>query len=104
MYQKLRKIFVDVPFVKSVDIRDKIFIITGCSVNSIGFETAKTLASWGGTIIITTRKNIDDTVNMLHDQIKDGHIDGHILDLTDSKSVIDFSNWYIEKYDRLDVW
>lgn len=96
------------PVATQTDLRGKHIIVTGASPGSIGFEAALTLASWGATVIITTRSNPEATANQLRARLKhqgtSGKIDAHVLDLTQPQSVIEFTGWYEQHYgDRLDV-
>jgi NAD(P)-dependent dehydrogenase (short-subunit alcohol dehydrogenase family) len=73
----------------------KTVIVTGASVGSIGFDTARILASWGARVVITTRSHTDKVVKML--RIVSGsqpQIDGHPLDLTSADSVAAFAEWF----------
>jgi retinol dehydrogenase-12 len=105
--QLLRKPFVSTPFAEPVDLTGRQFIVTGCSQGSLGYETARQLASWGAIVIISTRSNVSVVANALNatlaSETTKGQIDGHNLDLSDAASVEQFSLWYREHYgERLD--
>ncbi len=105
--QILRKPFTSSPFAKTVDLSGKKMIVTGSSSGSLGYETAKQLACWGATVIVTTRNNSDDVVTALKNDLEKHNIqiklDGHNLDLSDSASVNQFTQWYERLHgDRLD--
>ncbi len=93
-----RTLFGSAPIAPVTDLTGKTAIITGASPGSIGFETAKTLAAWGGNVIITTRSNPDATVRALVAALslegKSANITGHTLDLTDAQSVNSFAEWF----------
>jgi len=93
-----RRLFGAHPMVQPVNLRGRTMIVTGASPGSIGFETARTLASWGATVIITTRSQPQTTADVLrrhlHQQGKSADIDAHALDLADANSVFAFAHWY----------
>jgi retinol dehydrogenase-12 len=104
----LRKPFLSMPVAARVDLSDKHVIVTGCSRGSLGFATAKQLASWGATVIVTTRRGTKDVVAALNDELAQnnlpGKVDGHVLDLSRATSVNEFSQWYERFYgSRLDA-
>jgi len=88
-------------------MKGKIAIVTGAGARSLGYATAKTLAEWGCTVIVSTRKNTEDSVRQLQAELPEsavGSVDGHPLELSSRASVEQFSNWYLEKYgNRLDA-
>ncbi len=105
--QLLRKPFVSTVFSKPVDLSGKHMIVTGSGLGSLGYETAKRLASWGATVIVTTRWNADEVVAALRGELaKDSiqvKVDGHNMDLSDAASVNQFTQWYDSLYGgRLD--
>ena len=55
----IRKRFVSATYAEAVDLTGKMIIVTGATPGSLGFETARTLASWGASVVITTRSNPD---------------------------------------------
>lgn len=96
------------PVAPAVDLSRKKIIVTGASPGSIGFETALTLASWGASVIITTRAQPDAAASQLRARLKqsgkNGDIDAHALDLTSANSVETFVRWYQQQHgQRLDV-
>lgn len=107
----IRKPFVQTPFAEPVDLRGKKAIVTGASPGSLGFETARTLALWGASIIISTRSNPQSTVQALLAELRDcqpqaeqASISGHSLDLSQSRSVNDFVTWYQREHgEQLDI-
>jgi retinol dehydrogenase-12 len=106
--ESLRKPFVSTSVAERVDLSGKQMIVTGCSMGSLGYATAQQLASWGATVIVTTRRGTDDVVTTLNAELAQsnqaGKIDGHPLDLSDADSVSQFTQWYDRFYGaRLDV-
>lgn len=103
VYGLLRHLFVSAPFAGQVDLRGKNIIVTGASPGSIGFATARTLATWGAQVIITTRKDTEATVVAVR-AASGGEVQGHVMDLTDAASVKNFAEWYVKTQgERLDV-
>lgn len=98
----VRSLFVKVVFAPKADLTGKYAIVTGASPGSLGFETAKTLARWGATVVITTRSNTSSVVIRLKHELaienNTAQIDGHELDLCDADSVDDFADWYRDQY------
>ncbi|HEY6130461.1 MAG TPA: SDR family NAD(P)-dependent oxidoreductase, partial [Halioglobus sp.] len=91
-----------------VDLSGRRMLVTGCSVGSLGFATAQQLARWGATVIVTTRRGTNDLVTALNATLEQGNypgkIDGHQLDLSDTPSINQFTQWYDRFYGgRLDV-
>jgi 3-oxoacyl-ACP reductase-like protein len=78
-----RRLFTAFPMAKPISLQGKIAIVTGASPGSIGYETAKTLASWGCTVIVTTRSNTQSCVHTMVAELKNKHlphaISGHSL-------------------------
>ncbi len=106
--QLIRKLFVSAPYAGRVDLSGKHVIVTGAAPGSIGFETARILASWGASVVITTRSNPQAVVNTLNALLPDADrraaIDSHPLDLSQAGSVARFADWYTAKHgQRLDV-
>lgn len=103
-----RTLFGTAPKAKPINLKGKHAIVTGASPGSIGFETAKTLASWGARVTITTRNKPEVTVQALIDSLKHHSasvdITGHTLDLTLTDSVEAFAAWYqTDISNRLDI-
>ena len=104
----IRQWVVSNPYAKPVDLTGKKMIITGASPGSLGFETAKTLALWGASVIITTRSHSEtvakDLIHALSEKGNPTNIDSHPLDLSQSNSVIQFVDWYLKTHgEQLDV-
>lgn len=85
-----------------VNLVGKNIIVTGVSPGSVGFATAKALAQWGATVIITTRRKPEEAVRALKSSLSGvedcGKIVGRCLDLTQADSVTEFSDWYREEF------
>ncbi len=84
-------------------------IVTGASPNSIGYETAKILANWGATVVVTSTHDIELMESSLRKDLRiigadENKITAHPLDLCDVDSVNDFVMWYQKNYNgRLHV-
>lgn len=103
-----RKLFQKAPMAYPHNMASKHIIITGATPGSIGFETAKTLATWGARITITCRNNTHNTVTKLKETLKPTgkqlYIQGHDLDITQPQSVNTFADWYQhQQSDSLDI-
>jgi retinol dehydrogenase-12 len=104
----IRKRFVSATYAEAVDLTGKMIIVTGATPGSLGFETARTLASWGASVVITTRSNPDAAADALRARLQYSdarqRIDAHALDLSYSDSVASFARWFAGAHgDRLDV-
>jgi NAD(P)-dependent dehydrogenase (short-subunit alcohol dehydrogenase family) len=104
----VRRRFVTAAYADSVDLAGKKIIVTGATPGSLGFETARTLASWGASVVVTTRANPDAAVEALQARLQYAdarrRVDAHSLDLSYSDSVAGFTRWFAETHgDRLDV-
>ncbi len=105
-YQRLRQRFVRAPFAAPADLGGKHVIVTGASPNSIGYATARILASWGATVVVTTRSDAESTAQAIRAELPAGSdaIVGHDLDLCQTASVDRFVAWYRQTQgERLDV-
>lgn len=86
------------------DLTGKVFLVTGAN-SGIGYEATKVFASKGALVIMACRnleKAGEAKNKILHEHPK-ASLDIIQLDLTSFKSIKNFSNMVIEKYDRLDV-
>jgi retinol dehydrogenase-12 len=104
----LRRRFVSVAYAEPVDLAGKKIIVTGASAGSLGFETARTLAQWGASVVVTTRSNAGATAEAIQAQLQEvdarQRVDAHALDLSQRDSVVSFVRWFVEAHgDRLDV-
>ncbi len=104
----LRALFTPYPMAPRQDMRGKNIIVTGASVGSIGYETAKTLAAWGANVVVTSRSKVDSMVESLHNDLQNegrpAQITGHTLDTTDPISVQSFVSWYHQTFNgKLDI-
>ncbi len=91
------------PLAERVDMSGRTVIVTGASPNSIGYETAKILASWGAHVIATSLHDEEMTETFLKNDLRkigaDGNITVRTLDLCDAKSTCNFATWFLREYD-----
>ncbi len=94
----IRHALISAPYAERTDLRGKTAIVTGTAPNSIGYETARTLARWGAKVIVTTRSNPEIIANRIREELaREGctaSIDSHALDLSLANSVATFAMWY----------
>ncbi len=94
---------------EEVDMSSRNVIVTGASPNSIGYETAKILASWGATVVVTSTHDIELMESSLRKDLRiigadENKIAAYALDLCEVDSVNEFVTWYRKNYnDRLHV-
>ena len=97
------------PTAEEVDMSGRKVIVTGASPHSIGYETARILAGWGATVVVTNTRNTELMESSLRRDLRIGGADekriaARTLDLCDVGSVNDFTRWYRKNYDdRLHV-
>ena len=106
--RRIRGLFAAAPYAEPVDLRGRKIIVTGASPGSIGFETARTLAAWGASVVITTRSDPQAALTALRTRLQNGSvatdINAHPLDLCSADSVKRFAAWYAVTHGgRLDV-
>jgi len=107
-YGFMRGRLVKTTYAVPVDVTGKTIIVTGATSGSLGFETARTLASWGASVVVTTRSNPDAAAEALRARLQYAdarrRVDAHTLDLAYSDSVASFARWFAGAHgDRLDV-
>ena len=94
---------------EEVDMSSRNVIVTGAAPHSIGYETAKILASWGATVVVTSAHDIELMESSLRRDLRiigadENKITAHTLDLCDVDSVNNFTMWYRKNYnDQLHV-
>lgn len=87
------------PMAEKVDMSGRNVIVTGASPGSLGYETARILASWGASVVATSRRHAAATGKSLRDDLRDAGIDENsitvrTLDLCDVDSVNNFATWH----------
>jgi NAD(P)-dependent dehydrogenase (short-subunit alcohol dehydrogenase family) len=96
--RRIRSLFAAAPYAEPVDLRSRKIIVTGASPGSIGFATARTLAAWGATVIITTRSDPQAALAALRQSLQNvgaaADIAAHPLDLCSADSAKRFAEWY----------
>ena len=105
---RIRSLFVKRPYADGADLSGKTVIVTGASPQSIGFATAKSLASFGATVVVTTRSNTDRAVEQIRAKLQKPQdrerVYGHPMDLLDRESVAEFARWFLDTHgERLDI-
>ncbi|MXW43493.1 MAG: hypothetical protein F4Z56_01995, partial [Candidatus Dadabacteria bacterium] len=77
---------------EETDMSGRNVIVTGAAPNSIGYETARILASWGATVVVTSIHDVELMENSLRKDLRiigadEKKIKARRLDLCDVKSV-----------------
>jgi NAD(P)-dependent dehydrogenase (short-subunit alcohol dehydrogenase family) len=108
LYDFVRARFVRTAYAEPIDLTGQTILVTGASQGSLGFETARTLASWGASVVVTTRSDSDAIIQALRARLQYAdarkRIDAHVLDLSYHDSVASFVRWFVGVHgDRLDV-
>ncbi len=86
------------------DLNNKVVIVTGANAG-LGFEASKELARKGASVILACR-NMDKAniaLTRLKEEIPDASLEVLQLDLASLKSIRQFVDAFMTKYDRLDV-
>lgn len=98
----LRRLLVTAPQATPVDLRGKTAIVTGTAIGSIGYQTAKILARWGATVVVTSRKQPELLAQGIREELEregiTAAVNAHALDLAEAGSVAQFANWYRDTY------
>ncbi len=103
------RLFAHNPTAKRVEMSGRRVIVTGASGLSLGYETAKILASWGASVVVTCKGNIMSMEDSLNNYLRsidvgENKVKAHALDLNDVDSANRFATWYGKNYDgRLHV-
>ena len=87
------------PMAEKVDMSGRNVIVTGASPHSLGYETAKVLAHWGASVVVTSLRHTTLMERSLKEDLhrvgaNESNIAAHTLDLCDVDSVNDFATWY----------
>jgi NAD(P)-dependent dehydrogenase (short-subunit alcohol dehydrogenase family) len=84
--------------------KQKTFLVTGAN-SGLGLETAKTLATTGAKVILTSRsvENGDKALRNIKESVKDADICCLQLDLGSLESISSFVKTYTAEFDKLDV-
>ncbi len=97
--QTYRRIVSPKPMAARVDLTGRNMIVTGGAQDSIGYQVAKTLASWGANVVVTSLGDTGALQRTLREELRTSGGDGDRvtakpLDLADSRDVSDFAEWY----------
>ena len=107
LFGGLRGKIVKTAYAEPVDLSGRTMIVTGAALDSLGFETARILAAWGASVVVTTRANTETLVDALRATLPGGdddRVSGHPLDLSDRASVTTFGKWFVSTHGgQLDV-
>ena len=92
------------PLAERVDLSGRNVIVTGASPRSIGYETARILASWGASVVATGVRNPELTERSLKNDLRSMDADEdkiavRALDLSDAESVAGFAAWYRRRHE-----
>ncbi len=87
------------PTAQKVDLSGRRMIVTGAAPGSLGYETARILASWGASVVATRRRHAEQAEAALKDDLRQagadaGNIAVRTLELCDAGSVRDFVGEY----------
>ncbi len=99
----LGRLFLGKPMAEPVDMAGRHVIVTGASPGSLGYETARTLAEWGATVVATRVRDVVQMASSLKDDLRrhgadPDNITAHKLDLADPDGVNAFAAWYRDRF------
>ncbi len=99
------RLFGPRPRAAKVDMSGRSVIVTGASRGSLGYETARTLASWGANVTVTTLANGDAVKESLRRDLRGMGVGSNAvcarrMNLCDPQSVAAFAAWYGEQQGR----
>ncbi len=86
------------------DLSGKVMIVTGAN-SGLGFETTKELSRKGAKVVMACRnpQRAEAAMQKIRDAVPGADLDTMLLDLASQKSVAEFAERFMQKYDRLDV-
>lgn len=105
----LLRLFGRNPTAERADMSGRHVIVTGASPKSLGYETARILAGWGASVVVTGTRNVASMADSLKADLRgigadDRRVAVRSLDLCDVESVNGFATWYRMNHgDRLQV-
>ena len=91
----VRRWFGSHPMAPAMDLRGLRIVVTGGGAGSIGYVTARTLAQWGATVVVSSRRdatNLADGINLELPPDCGGKVLGYPLDLSSATSVNRFAD------------
>lgn len=96
------RLFAPKPKAGKVDMSGRRVVVTGASRGSIGYETARTLASWGGKVAVSCLEDSDALQESLRRDLRSIGVDeervlARRMDLCDARSVGEFAGWYEDR-------
>ena len=96
-------LFAPKPMAERVDMSGRNVIVTGARPHSLGYETARILASWGASVVATSRRYAVLTEECLKDDLRKAGISEdrlavRALDLCSVDSVERFAAWCRQTY------
>ncbi len=99
----LTRLFLPKPMAARVDMSGRHVIVTGASPGSLGYETARTLAGWGATVVATRVHDVALMESSLKDDLRKrganaDNLTAHTLDVRDPDSVNAFTVWYRDRF------
>ena len=99
------RLFTPKPMAGTVDMSGRRVVVTGASRGSIGYETARTLASWGADVAVTCLEDSGVLQESLRRDLRSIGINGErvsaqTMDLCDAHSVAEFARSYGERHGR----
>ena len=104
-FNHLGRLFTPKPVAQGVDMTGRHVIVTGAAPRSLGYETARILASWGARVTVTSRHHVERMERSLKADLQGtggngANIDASPLDLADAESVRRFAAWYAMEHDE----
>ena len=99
------RLFAPKPKAGKVDMSGRRVVVTGASRGSIGYETARTLASWGANVAVTCLEDSAALQESLRSDLgrlgigQEG-VSARSMDLRDARSVAEFAAWYEDRHGR----
>ena len=99
----LWRLFGRNPTAEWVDMSGRHVIVTGASPGSLGYETARTLAIWGASVVVTSTHDVASMAESLKADLRrigaaENRVTARLLDLCDVESVNGFATWYTQEH------
>ena len=99
------RLFTPKPRAAQVDMSGRLVVVTGASVGSLGYETAKVLAGWGASVAVTCLDDSDALQESLRRDLRsmgvdEARVSARRMDVCNARSVVEFAEWYGDRHGR----
>ncbi|XP_065189066.1 retinol dehydrogenase 12-like isoform X2 [Sycon ciliatum] len=90
----------------TVELAGRVAIVTGSNTGT-GYETGKALARMGAKVVLACRsqERAEQAIEKMRGEVPDSTLEVEFapLDLSSFKSTVSFADWFLGKYDKLNI-